>query len=65
MTREQELVAALDGLLRATDPFSDLIRFGEHAPPDAYLMVSDTRLRAEEIQKLKCARMTALAARGV
>lgn len=64
-TREQELTAALRGLMRTTDPFADLIRFGEHAPPEAYLMVSETRLCARQIQDLKAARMTALAVLGV
>ena len=64
-TRVEQLEAALRGLMRTTDPFADLIRFGEHAPLDAYLMVSDTRLCARQIQDLKAARMTALAVLGV
>ena len=64
-TREQELTSALRGLMRTTDPFVDLIRFGEHAQPDAYMAVSDTRLCARQIQDLKAARMRALAVLGV
>ena len=65
-TREQELTAAIDGLLTATDRFSDALRLSDHAPGEAYLhLVEDLRVTVETLQCLRAARMRALAVRGV
>lgn len=64
-TREQELTAAIDGLIRAPAKLAVVLRFGEHAPDDAYQQLSETRIYLRDIQDLKAARMTALAVRGV
>ena len=63
-TREADLRDALDGMVRATDKLADVIRFGEHAPDDAYQQLSETRIYLRDIQDLKAARMRALAVMG-
>ena len=64
-TREADLRGAIAGLLKATDKLADVLRFGEHAPDDAYQLLSETRIYLRDIQDLKAARCRALAVLGV